>query len=169
MAVKSIKLLSGLSAPWIAFGSGTAFFKQNCTSECKVALSSGFTHIDTAQMYENEEFVGQAIKECGIPRDRLFITTKLWELKEGQTVQGTLEESLRKLGIPSVDLFLVHAPTHHKEREGGVEQLWREMVDMQKKGLTKSVGVSNFNKAELEKIIALDIGMPEVNQVSSFF
>ena len=165
MPVKFYKLADGIKVPWVAFGTGTALYQKECADACKLAISTGFTHLDTAQMYENEEGVGAAISSSGVARDSLFVTTKLTAIPQGQTVEDTLRTSLKKLQIDYVDLFLVHIPTQHKDREGGLKQVWKEMVDVKKKGLTRSIGVSNFNKAYLEEVISTGLEKPVVNQV----
>ncbi|KAL5524864.1 hypothetical protein ACEPAF_10010 [Sanghuangporus sanghuang] len=165
MPVKFYELTDGFQIPWMAFGTGTALFQKECAAACKLALSVGFTHLDAAQMYGNEDGVGAAIASSGLPRDLLFITTKLAAIPRGQTVEDTLRRSLKKLQIDYVDLFLVHIPTQHKDREGGLKQVWKEMVDVKKKGLTRSIGVSNFNKAYLEEVIGVGLEKPVVNQI----
>ncbi|THH11990.1 hypothetical protein EW145_g299 [Phellinidium pouzarii] len=165
MSVKTISLADGTTVPWVAFGTGTALYHQDCTAAVARALKAGFTHIDCAQMYENEQFVGAAIDASGIDRDKLFVTTKLTMIPAGETVEDTLRASLRKLRLDYVDLFLIHIPSHHKEREGGIKQVWRELIDTKKKGLVKSIGVSNFSKAQLEEIISLGLEKPVVNQI----
>ncbi|EJC99035.1 Aldo/keto reductase [Fomitiporia mediterranea MF3/22] len=165
MPVKSFKLSDGRKIPWIAFGTGTALYKKDCANACKLALSVGFTHLDAAQMYENEEGVGAAIASNIVSRDSLYITTKLQAIPAGQTVEQTLNESLKKLQTSYVDLFLVHVPTQHTSREGGLQQVWREMVDVKDKGLTRSIGVSNFNKAYLKEVIDVGLDKPAVNQI----
>ena len=170
--LKELKLLSGKAIPWLAFGTGTALYQADCTNAVKVALKAGFRHIDGAQMYKNEQYMGEALEWAlskdglNLQRDDLFITTKLESLGPGQTVEDSLKGSLAKLKVQWVDLFLVHVPTQHFEREGSIEQVWREMIAVKDKGLAKIVGVSNFNVGHLEKIIALGIGKPEVNQAS---
>ncbi|KAL5512640.1 hypothetical protein ACEPAG_2906 [Sanghuangporus baumii] len=165
MPVKLYQLADGIHIPWMAFGTGTALYQKECVAACKLALSVGFTHLDAAQMYGNEDGVGAAIASSSLPRNSLFITTKLAAIPQGQTVEDTLRESLKKLQIDYVDLFLVHIPTQHKDREGGLKQVWKEMVDVKKKGLTRSIGVSNFNKAYLEEVIRVGLEKPVVNQI----
>lgn len=161
----TIKLNDGTVVPWLAFGTGTALYQRSATDAAIQALSLGFTHLDTAQMYQNEDTLGEALSSSTIPRDKLYITTKLAEVPAGKTVEDTLRESLTKLKVDYVDLFLVHVPTQHLKREGGIKQVWKEMVEVKQKGLTKSIGVSNFNKAYLEEIIGLGLDVPAVNQV----
>lgn len=165
MAVKTIRLSDGVQIPWIAFGSGTAHNKKECTDAITAALSTGFTHIDTAQSYGNEENVGSAISAADLPRDSLYLTTKLTRVPPGQSVEDSLRGSLKKLQVEYVDLFLVHAPFHHVDREGGLKQVWREMVDVKKKGLARSIGVSNFGFKALKEIMELGLEKPVVNQV----
>ncbi|KAL5482978.1 hypothetical protein ACEPAI_9573 [Sanghuangporus weigelae] len=165
MLVKSLKLLDNTQVPWMAFGTGSALYKQDCTDACRLALSVGFNHLDTAQMYENEDAVGRAIASPGVPRESLYITTKLGAIPPGQTVEDTLRESLKKLQVEYVDLFLVHVPTQHTGREGGLKQVWKEMVDAKKTGLTRSIGVSNFNKSYLQEVISAGLEKPVVNQI----
>lgn len=168
MPVKSFKLLDGTQVPWVAFGTGTALYQKDCADACKLALSSGFTHLDAAQVYGNEEGVGSAIASYSKPRDTLYITTKLSAVPEGKGVEDTLRESLTKLKVDYVDLFLIHMPAQHKDREGGIKAVWKEMIDVKKKGLTRSIGVSNFTKKQLEEIIGLGLEKPAVNQVCLF-
>ncbi|EJD08332.1 Aldo/keto reductase [Fomitiporia mediterranea MF3/22] len=165
MSVKSFKLSDGTQIPWIGFGSGTAFFKMECKDAVALALSVGMTHIDTAGMYQNEESVGDAIASSGIQRSNLYVTTKLAAIPSGQTVEDCLRQSLKKLQLDYVDLYLIHAPVQHLERDGGLKQVWREMVEVKKKGLTWSIGVSNFNIKYLEDIIELGLEKPVVNQI----
>ena len=160
--VKSIKLSDGTTIPWLAFGTGTALYKQDCTDATSLALSLGLTHIDAAQMYENEDGVGTALSASGLPRSALYITTKLNKIPEGETVESTLRSSLKKLKVDHVDLFLVHVPTQHTD----LKKVWKDMVGIKKLGLTKSIGVSNYNKAQLEETISLGLENPVVNQVS---
>lgn len=166
MPVKTFKLSDGTEIPWVAFGTGTALVRQDCTDACTLALSTGFTHIDTAQIYQNEEGVGSAISASGIPRNSLYVTTKVVSIPSGQSVEDLLRDSLKKLQIEYVDLFLVHAPDRFDDREGGLKQVWREMVDVKKKGLTRSIGVSNFGMKALKEVIELGLDKPTVNQVS---
>ncbi|KAL5512450.1 hypothetical protein ACEPAG_3103 [Sanghuangporus baumii] len=164
MPVKTISLSDGAQIPWIAFGTGTAFFQKSCKDACALALSLGFTHIDTAAMYKNEEDVGDAIASSGVPRESLYVTTKLDAIPSDGTVEGNLRDSLKRLRLEYVDLYLVHAPYLVRDRPGGMKQAWLEMIDVKKKGLARSIGVSNFNVKDLEEIIELGLEKPVVNQ-----
>ncbi|OAX43741.1 Aldo/keto reductase [Rhizopogon vinicolor AM-OR11-026] len=163
MTISTLALNDGNQVPWIAFGSGTAFYQQDAQTAMQTAIASGFTHLDCAQMYENEETVGAAIKASGTPRSELFITTKLNILPPGQTAKTALKESLEKLGMEYVDLYLVHNPSHH---EGQLKAVWKVMEECKKEGLAKSIGVSNFEVGHLQEILEDAQCPPSVNQVS---
>lgn len=168
--MKTITLADGTPVPHIAFGTGTALLRQDCTANILTALKAGFTHIDTAQRYGNEDSVGQALKtflstQSNVERSDLFITTKFLSLEEGQSVEDSLRGSLRKMGLDYVDSFLIHGPLELAKREGGIKRAWGEMVEVKKKGLTKTIGVSNFNKRQLEEIVSSGLEPPAINQV----
>lgn len=115
------------------------------------AIGMGYRHIDTAQLYDNEKEVGLAIKNCGVPRDQLFLTTKVWpsNLTEEKFIPS-VRESLRKLGTPYVDLLLIHWPHH----EMPVEEYTGRLTEAQHLGLAREIGVSNFNIAQLKAAIS---------------
>ena len=168
---KTLQLLDGTTTPWIAFGTGTALFGRHATEATLRALNAGFTHIDTAQAYANEDSTGDAIQQylksnTSKSRADIYVTTKLAQIPAGETVETTLRRSLALLKLDYVDLFLVHNPAHHVKREGGLKQVWKEVVEVKKKGLTKSIGVSNANVKFLEEIISVGEDIPTVNQVS---
>ncbi|KAL5531841.1 hypothetical protein ACEPAF_5404 [Sanghuangporus sanghuang] len=165
MPVKTLALSDGTRVPWVAFGSGTAFFHKSCKDACASALSLGFTHIDTAAIYENEEDVGNAVASSGVPRESLYVTTKLDSIPPDGTIEANLRDSPKKLQLDYVDLYLIHAPYLVRDRPGGVKQAWIEMIDAKKNGLTRSIGVSNFNVKDLEEIKELGLEMPIVNQL----
>ena len=107
------------------------------------AIKLGYRHIDTAQFYENELDVGRAINQCGIPREELFVTTKLDILNWGYDASiKTIRESLRKLNTPFIDLLLLHAPGDSATRA----ETWRALENLQTEGILKDIGVSNFGK-----------------------
>lgn len=136
----TFKLNDGAQIPWLGFGTGTALFNKDSTEAVKVAIQTGVTHLDGAQLYRNEESLGQGIKDSGVPREKLFVTTKLAETPSAPTIKATLEESLKKLGLEYVDLFLIHSPVVAL-REGKLKQWWKEMEEIKKEGLAK---VSRF-------------------------
>ena len=124
------------------------------------ALKAGYRHIDTASCYGNEEAVGMAIKESGIPREEIFITTKLWndDIRKHRTKEA-LQESLHKLQVKYVDLYLIHWPA-----EGYVDA-YLQMEQLKKEGLVKSIGVSNFRKSHLQNLLPQVHKIPSVNQI----
>lgn len=127
------------------------------------ALEVGYRHIDTARVYKNEAGVGRAIAASGIPRDELFITTKLWNSDQGrETVRAAAEASLERLGLEQVDLYLIHWPS---PKYGKHVESWETMIEVRDAGLARSIGVSNFMQAHLDDIAAATDVVPAVNQV----
>ncbi len=124
------------------------------------ALEVGYRHVDTAAMYDNEEGVGRAIADSDVPRDEVFITTKVWNerIRRGET-SAAVDESLRKLGVDSVDLMLLHWPVD------GRLQAWDELIAAREDGRAKSIGVSNFTPDHLQELIAASGVVPVINQV----
>jgi diketogulonate reductase-like aldo/keto reductase len=122
------------------------------------ALESNYWHIDTASAYGNEESVGAAIRTSGIPRERIFVTTKLWN-SDHDNPERALDTSLRKLKMDYVDLYLIHFPVRQRR------QSWRALEALRAKGKTRSIGVSNFTIAHLTELIAESETVPAVNQV----
>ncbi|KAG1743755.1 NADP-dependent oxidoreductase domain-containing protein [Suillus paluster] len=162
MAIATLTLNDGNQVPWIGFGTGTALYQQDAQSSVETAISNGFTHLDGAQMYENEESLGAAIKGSGAPRSTLFVTTKLHKLQPGQTAKTALHVSLKKLGLEYVDLYLVHVPGDHA---GRLKEVWKSMEECKKEGLAKSIGVSNFEVAHFQEILEGAEFPPAVNQI----
>jgi len=154
-------LNDGTSIPVLGFGTGGAFFGKAADSAASQAIATGFTHLDTAQAYGNEDSLGRAIIQHP-PRSNLYITTKLTYIPKGKTVRDTLIESLQKLQIDYLDLFLIHSPTFV---EGKLKETWEEFEALQKEGLVKSIGVSNFRVGDLEQLLAHAKVIPAVNQI----
>ena len=129
------------------------------TSEAVLAaLEAKYRHIDTASAYGNEESVGAAIRLSGIPRESIFVTTKLWNSDHGNP-ERALDASLGKLKMDYVDLYLIHFPVRQRR------QSWRALEALQRKGKTRSIGVSNFTIAHLSELLAESEIVPAVNQV----
>ena len=162
MSIPRITLNDGNQIPWLGFGTGTALYQKDAQAQVATALACGVVHLDGAQIYGNEDSLGAAIAASGKPRADLFVTTKLAKVPEGQTVRDTLVESLKKLQLDYVDLFLIHMPIHHT---GRLPQVWKEIEALQKEGLTKSIGVSNFRVSDFEEILPGATVIPAVNQV----
>ena len=161
MSSATTTLNDGTVIPTLAFGSGTALWMQDASTQVKDAIQAGFRHIDTAQMYKNEDSVGRAIAESGVPRSELFITTKLEGVPEGKTVKDSLRNSLKLLQLDYVDLFLIHMPVDHPD----LKKTWKEMEECKAEGLAKSIGVSNFQPKHLEVILSEAKVIPSINQV----
>lgn len=143
-----MKLVNGVEIPVIGFGTWQVQNGQEAYQAVLCALQNGYTHIDTAAVYGNEESVGKAILDSGIPRERLFITTKLWNQVRGyeETIEA-VETSLRKLKLDYIDLYLIHWPNPLKYRDCWEEknsESWRAMEDLYQMGKIKAIGVSNF-------------------------
>ena len=160
MTVPTIKLNDGNSIPQLGYG---VFQVDPAKTEELVAeaLRVGYRHIDTAAIYGNEEGVGRAIAKSGIPREELFVTTKLWN--DDQTnAAAALDESLKKLGLDYVDLYLIHWPCPANDH---YLEAWKELIKLREAGKTRSIGVSNFELEHIEKLETYTDVEPVVNQV----
>ena len=153
--------------PLVGFGTYQLSIDQAefCVLE---ALKAGFRHIDSAEGYNNEEGTGKGIKAAGVSRDEIFVTTKLfpgykpWGAPEKtyeQTIE-TLKNQLGQLRLDYVDLYLIHAPLSERRLEQ-----WNALVELKKSGLTRHIGVSNYNKEKLKEIVDAGLAKPEANQV----
>ncbi|WP_375236599.1 aldo/keto reductase [Microbacterium schleiferi] len=162
MTIPTLQLLDGNRIPQVGYG----VFKVPADDTRRAVLEAfelGYRHIDTAAIYGNEEGVGAAIAESGIPRDDLFITTKLWnDRHDGDEPRAALGESLDKLGLDAVDLYLVHCPTPARDN---YVHAWERLIDLREQGLTRSIGVSNFLVPHLERIIAETGVAPVLDQI----
>ena len=159
--IPALTLADGRTIPQLGFGT----FKvppddaERVTSE---ALAAGYRHIDTAAVYENESGVGAAIAASGIPRDQLFVTTKLWnDSHKPDRARAAINASLEKLGLDHVDLYLIHWPATVKYGDAYIAA-WDALQEFKSEGLATSIGVSNFYPENLD---ALDGETPVVNQV----
>jgi 2,5-diketo-D-gluconate reductase A len=127
------------------------------------AISAGYRHIDTAAAYGNETGVGEGIRSSGIARDELFITTKLWNDAQGfDSTLRACDESLRRLGLDHVDLYLIHWPSPHR---GRYLESWKALIRLQQDGRARSIGVSNFAAEHLQRIIGETGVVPVLNQI----
>ncbi len=145
---------------------GVGVFKVDdeiCEQVVLDALEVGYRHIDTAMIYRNEGAVGRAIAKSGIPRDELFVTTKLWNSDQGsETAAQALQTSLDLLGLDQVDLYLIHWPAPLRDQ---FVETWLVLEDLHRAGLTKAIGVSNFQKEHLERVLEAGSIVPAINQV----
>jgi 2,5-diketo-D-gluconate reductase A len=160
--VPTIRLNNGVEIPQFGFG----VFQvppQDTARAVREAFDAGYRHIDTAAMYRNEEGVGQALAESGLARDEVFLTTKLNNDSHGyDATLRALDASLKRLGTDRVDLNLIHWP---RPREGRYVESWRAFEKLAAEGKTRSIGVSNFTIAHLERLAAETGTVPAVNQV----
>lgn len=160
--MKSVKLNNGIEMPMVGFG---VFQVSDEETEKAVleALKAGYRLLDTAAVYGNEAGVGRAIKASGIPREEIFVTTKLWIQRENgyENTKKALENSLTRLGLDYVDLYLMHQPF------GDVHEQWRAMEDLYKAGKARAIGVSNFHMDRLMDLITCHEIVPAVNQIET--
>ena len=164
MTVPQIKLHDGTSIPQLGFGVFQVPPEETAATVTQ-AFEVGYRHIDTAQMYENEAGVGTAIKESDLARDDLYITTKLNNgFHRPDDARRAIDESLERLGLEQIDLFLIHWPLP-TQYDGDFVSTWKALIEAQKAGKTRSIGVSNFQPAHLDRIVAETGVVPVVNQV----
>ncbi|ANA80672.1 2,5-didehydrogluconate reductase [Paenibacillus vortex V453] len=154
-------LNDGVKMPWLGLGVWKTKEGEEVIQSVKSAIAAGYRSIDTAAVYGNEEGVGQAIRESGVSRDELFITTKVWNEDQGyeKTLQA-FETSRKKLGLDFIDLYLVHWPGKDKYLD-----TWKALIHLQREGLVRSIGVSNFQIRHLQHIMEDTGVVPVVNQV----
>ncbi len=153
--------LQGHEMPSLGFGT-YKLLGEEAARAVDFALNTGYSHIDTAQVYENEDGVGDGLKQSGVARDKIFLTTKVWRNRFAEgTVAQSVDESLRKLKTDYVDLLLVHWPFP----ETPVAKLVEGVMKAQQDGKAKLIGVSNFNVAQMEEAIEISGGKICVNQV----
>ena len=169
--MKEFTLNNGVKAPALAYGTWL-IENENATNCVKMALEAGYRHIDTAQAYGNEEGVGQGIKESGLKREEVFITSKVQaEFKTYKKAKKSIDESLKKLGVEYIDLMLIHCPqpwmlfrSKFRYFKQNVE-VWKAMEDAYKEGKVRAIGVSNFLVDDLENIINNCEIKPMANQI----
>jgi 2,5-diketo-D-gluconate reductase A len=154
------RLNDGAEMPVVGFGTWQ-MHGQQAYDGVRWALAAGYRHIDTATMYQNEAEVGRAVRDSGVDRDELFITTKLAPGSAGRERQ-TLADSLGALGTGFVNLWLIHWPPR---RQGASEKVWRAFLELRSEGLCRSVGVSNYSPAEIDELTVATGQTPAVNQV----
>jgi diketogulonate reductase-like aldo/keto reductase len=151
-------LADGNAIPLLGLGVWQIPNGPECVNAVRWALELGYRHIDTAQAYGNEESVGRALRESGIARDEVFVTTKFYPGRRGDPV-AEAEASLRRLGVDYVDLYIVHWPA------GGSTWAWPGMEGARERAYARSIGVSNFDVLELREVLAAANVPPAVNQV----
>jgi len=161
-AVPTITLNDGVEIPQLGFG----VFQvppEDTKKATLEALEVGYRHIDTAEMYGNEKGVGEAVAESGIPRDQIFVTSKLNNTFHArEAALGAFDETLETLGFETLDLFLIHWPL---PAVGDYVETWKAMEEMKASGRVRSIGVSNFQPAHLQRLFDETETVPSVNQI----
>ena len=163
------RLLNGVEIPCIGFGTWQTPDGDVAVNSVKCAIQAGYRHIDTAQAYGNEEGVGEGIRQGGVPREELFITTKLWNTNHTYDLtMRTFEESLKKLGLDYVDLFLIHWPNpamYRNRWEQANAESWKAMEELYEAGKIRAIGISNFREHHIEALMKTAKIKPMVNQI----
>ncbi|WP_329610128.1 aldo/keto reductase [Pseudalkalibacillus berkeleyi] len=158
---ETIQLHNGVKMPRLGFGVFKVEEGSEVVESVKTALEAGYRSIDTAAIYRNEEGVGKAIQEANIPREELFITTKVWNKDQGyESTMKAFEDSLEKLGLDYVDLYLIHWPV-----EGKYKDTWRAIENLYESGKARAIGVCNFNVHHLKDLMEDADVKPMVNQI----
>jgi 2,5-diketo-D-gluconate reductase A len=161
-SIPAVTLHDGVEIPQLGFG----VFQvppEKTQEVVEEALEVGYRHIDTAAAYRNERGVGAAIAASGIPREEIFVTTKLWNSHQGyEPTLGAFEKSLARLGLDRVDLYLIHWPV---PTEGRALDTWRAFEQIQEEGRSRTIGVSNFRIEDLEQLEREAATRPTVNQI----
>lgn len=155
------KLNNGVEMPWFGLGVWQVEEGEDATQSVTAAIKAGYISIDTAAAYKNEESVGKAIRDSGVPRDQLFITSKLWNGDQGyESALAAFDATMEKLGLDVLDLYLIHWPVKGKYKDS-----WRAMEKLYKEGRIRAIGVSNFQPHHLDDLLADAEVVPAVNQV----
>jgi 2,5-diketo-D-gluconate reductase A len=161
-SVPTVTLNNGLEMPLLGFGVFQIDDLEECERSVYEAITTGYRLIDTAASYGNEEAVGSAIKKAGVPREELFVTTKVWIADAGdERTKQAFERSLKRLQLDYIDLYLIHQPI------GDVYGAWRTMQDLYEEGLIRAIGVSNFAPDRLMDLIVNNKVAPMVNQIQN--
>ena len=164
-------LSNGIEIPKLALG--TWFISdEDAVQAVKDAAEIGYRHIDTAQAYENERGVGEGIRACGVKREDMFVTTKLAaEVKSYREAVSSIDESLKKLGLDYIDMMIIHSPKPWVEFHEndpyfeGNREAWRALEEAYKSGKLRAIGLSNFEKADIDNILETCSVKPMVNQI----
>ena len=152
-----LQLADGNAIPLLGLGVWQVSDGADCEDAVRWALEAGYRHIDTAQAYGNEASVGRALRDSGVPREDVFITTKFFPRRQDPVAEA--QNSLRRLGVDQVDLYIIHWPA------GGPTWAWPGMETARERGYARSIGVSNFSVAELDELRAIATTPPVINQV----
>lgn len=160
--MQNVRLNNGVEMPVLGFGVFQIADPRECERSVSDALETGYRLIDTAASYENEQWVGNAIKSSGVPRDKLFITTKLWIADAGyESTKRAFHRSMERLQLDYLDLYLIHQPY------GDVFGSWRAMEELYREGVSKAIGISNFHPDRVMDFIVHNEVVPAVNQIET--
>ncbi len=157
---RTIEIAPGVRMPELGLGVWQVP-DDEAEAAVRTAIAAGYRSIDTAAIYKNEKGTGDGIRAGGVARDEIFLTTKLWNDRQGDA-RAALVESLGKLGVDAVDLYLIHWPAPKSDR---FVDAWRTMISLRDEGLTRAIGVSNFQIAHLRRIIDETGVVPAINQI----
>lgn len=158
--MQTVKLNNGVEIPILGFGVFQIADPAECERSVVDAIQAGYTHIDTAASYQNEEAVGRGIRQSGVAREKLFITTKLWIQSQGyENTLKAFDRSLKRLQLDYVDLYLIHQPY------GDVYGEWRAMEELYRQGKIRAIGVSNFQPDRIMDLMIHNQIAPMVNQI----
>jgi diketogulonate reductase-like aldo/keto reductase len=157
----SVQLNNGVAMPWLGLGVFKSAPGEETEQAVRWGLEIGYRHIDTAAYYENEADVGRAIEDSGVPREQIFITTKVWNSDQGyESTLKAFDRSRRNLGVDAVDLYLIHWPV-----KGMFVETWKAMEKLLADGKVRAIGVSNFLAHHVEELMRFSSVPPAVNQV----
>jgi len=154
---RSRALVDGNEIPLLGLGVWQVDDGRECEDAVRWGLEAGYRHIDTAQAYGNERSVGKAIRDSGVPREDIYITTKFYPARDDPEAEA--QRSLQRLGVDYVDLYIIHWP------QGGATWAWDGMQRAREQGYTRSIGISNFSLAQVDELLGVADTPPAVNQV----
>lgn len=158
--METVKLNNGIEMPMLGLGTFLSNDPQTCEQTVVDAVNLGYRLIDTAQGYGNEEYIGRAVARCGVPREELFLTTKVW-FKNYENARASVEESMHKLQTDYLDLVLLHWPF------GDTYAAWRALEELYGEGRIRAIGVSNYTPARLIDLINYTKVVPAINQIET--
>ena len=167
---KSVLLNNGVMMPQPGFGTFMTKDGEEAVQAMKWAVETGYRHIDTAAVYDNEKGVGEGIRQCGVPREELFVTSKVWNTERGyDSTMRAFEKTLTDLGLEYLDLYLIHWPANEKQFGKKASKMnqetWRAMEELYEEGRIKAIGLSNFMPHHIERLMEKATVKPAVDQI----